>query len=71
MSSRTCVTALPDMIVFSTLARVSELKPSSRASSWSMAMRISRDGSIQSKLTFSVRGFDATTWASLKAISRT
>ena len=50
MSSRTCVTALPEMTVLSTLASACELSPSRRASSWSIRMRTCRAGSIQSKL---------------------
>ena len=39
MSSRTCVIGVPEMTVLSTLASACELRPSSRASSWSMRMR--------------------------------
>ena len=59
MSSRTCVTGVPEMTVLSTLASACELRPSSRASSWSMRMRTWRAGSIQSKLTFSACGLVA------------
>ena len=40
MPSRTWVTAAPDMTLFITAAIASELRPSSRAWSWSMRMRI-------------------------------
>ena len=59
MSSRTCVTALPEMTVLSTLASACELRPSRRASSWSIWMRTCRAGSIQSKLTCTAFGLAA------------
>jgi hypothetical protein len=39
MSSRICVTVLPEMAVLSTVATAAELSPRRRASSWSIFTR--------------------------------
>ena len=71
MSSRIWVTVEPVTAAFSTAASDCELRPSRRASSWSISMRTWRAGSFQSKLMRRVSGLVAITWASPSAISRT
>jgi len=48
MPSRTCVTVVPLMAELITEPTESVLRPSSRAWSWSITMRTTREGSIQS-----------------------
>ena len=62
--------ALPEITVLSTLASACELRPSRRASSWSIRMRTSRAGSIQSKLICSRVGFGRDDLRQLRARSR-
>src|SRR6478735_7970059 len=46
MPTRICVAVMPDTTVFRACARASELRPRSRAWSWSTRMRTVRAGSI-------------------------
>jgi hypothetical protein len=71
MSSRSWVTVEPVTAALSAAASVCELRPSRRASSWSIRTRTWRAGSFQSKLMRRALGSVATTCASLSAISRT